>query len=579
MTFYFAAEGAHLAGDWTYVAPNDIVSDASDVIAYSIIDGDGDQAASTITVNVTAKNDAPVNTLPANFTTGEDTPVKLAGLSVADPDAGAGNIQVTLAVASGILSASDAVGVSVSGFGTGSIVLTGTLDAINAYLGNAASQPTFIPVLDASGSVQLTMTTSDLGNTGIPGILTDVDVATITITAVDDNPVGNNDSVITNGGTSSNPDYVIPEWVLLANDIDPDGPLDITSVTNGSGLTSVSLGAGNVVNVNDVNPTGGTFTYVVSDGSAPNGSATVTISSDNAGTLDGTGNSEILLDAGTSALTLIGGNGNDILIGGSGNTTYQFDLNDGNDVIGDGGSGGGGGDNIFIDSNATTLTSLNARDDDEGDNAGSMIITFNGQQITVRNHYAGGSSGVEGISFDGASFAGYALGSGVYDLSQDESSPLDEDGDSDIIAGADNDATLDGVGGDDLLFGNGGNDTLIGGTGRDLLIGGIGDDTYDFNATNESGVGNADVIVGFEGANAAGGDIIDLSSIDVRTGPGFNGDQAFAFTNTTATAYSVWYSVNGSDISVFADTNGNTTADMEIRLNAVTAVNSGDFIL
>ena len=129
-----------------------------------------------------------MNTLPASYTTNEDTPVKLSGLSVADVDAGAANVTVTLSVASGTLTAANAGSVTVSGSGTGSIVLTGSVANIDAYLGNASNQPSYVPVANANGAVALTMTTSDLGNTGSGGTLTDTDIININITAVNDAP-------------------------------------------------------------------------------------------------------------------------------------------------------------------------------------------------------------------------------------------------------------------------------------------------------------------------------------------------------------------------------------------------------
>src|SRR5262249_18035270 len=43
-----------------------------------------------------AANQPPVNTLPATFSTNEDTSVFLTGISLTDPDAGTANVQVTL---------------------------------------------------------------------------------------------------------------------------------------------------------------------------------------------------------------------------------------------------------------------------------------------------------------------------------------------------------------------------------------------------------------------------------------------------------------------------------------------------
>ncbi|PLP59418.1 hypothetical protein CYK37_08820 [Mesorhizobium loti] len=155
---------------------------------YTVTSG-GVTETATVTVTVNAVNDAPVNTLPAlGWTTNEDTAAALTGLFVSDPDAGTGIITVRLDVGSGTLAASGGGGVAISGSGSSALTLTGTLADINAYLASA-SAPIFTPVANANGSVTLTMTTNDGGNTGTGGALTDVDTRTITVAAVNDAPV------------------------------------------------------------------------------------------------------------------------------------------------------------------------------------------------------------------------------------------------------------------------------------------------------------------------------------------------------------------------------------------------------
>ena len=158
--------------------------------AFTVVAQDNGGLVSTtpvqVQVSVTAVNDAPTNTLPASYTTNEDTSIKLSGLSVTDVDAAAGNITVTLSVGSGTITTAATGSVTVTGSGTASVVLTGTLADINTYLATVANQPTYVPATDASGTVVLAMTTSDLGNTGTGGILTDVDNINITIIPIAD---------------------------------------------------------------------------------------------------------------------------------------------------------------------------------------------------------------------------------------------------------------------------------------------------------------------------------------------------------------------------------------------------------
>ncbi|MFB8344880.1 Ig-like domain-containing protein, partial [Brucella cytisi] len=198
----------------------------------------------TATVNITAVNDAPVNTLPASgWSTDEDAPVQLTGLQVSDPDVGTGSITVTLSVTSGSIDATDDSGVAVGGTPTAR-TLTGSLADINAYLASE-SAPTYTPAPDFNGDVTLTMTTSDNGNSGGTP-LTDTDNSVITIDAINDAPVGVDDivTIAEDGVASGN---------VLTNDTDADGdPLTVTQfvvdgTTYSAGEPATISGVGTLV--------------------------------------------------------------------------------------------------------------------------------------------------------------------------------------------------------------------------------------------------------------------------------------------------------------------------------------------
>src|SRR5439155_16060567 len=100
-------------------------------------------------------NTAPVNNLPATFAATEDTAKVLSGISVAD-DAGTLTIKVTFSVPTGTLTVDTTVtnGVNsgqVTGNGTGSVLITAPLAAINTTLA-AATELTYTPVLNAFGN-------------------------------------------------------------------------------------------------------------------------------------------------------------------------------------------------------------------------------------------------------------------------------------------------------------------------------------------------------------------------------------------------------------------------------------------
>jgi Ca2+-binding RTX toxin-like protein len=206
------------------------------------------------------------------------------------------------------------------------------------------------------------------------------------------------------------------------------------------------------------------------------------------------------------------------LNGGNGNDTYSFTFGDGNDLINELANGGAAdrisilSPNIDPVSGLPVITGLNAFDSNGGTQNGNLVISYEGQQITVSGHYGGtnAQTGVELINFNGATYNGYLL-EGDYAISRADPGNRDaggvnlstnavtnaqqnfvagEDGTNDqIIGGALNDLIFGGTGdnelnggdGDDLLVGGSGagdNDLLNGGAGADTMVGLAGSDTY-----------------------------------------------------------------------------------------------------
>ncbi|RZI79930.1 MAG: hypothetical protein EOP38_24035, partial [Rubrivivax sp.] len=149
--------------------------------------------ADTVAITVNAVNDAPVNTVPAAQSTNEDTNLVFSSgngnlISVADVDVAGGNLQVTLSVLHGALSLSGVAGLSfTSGDGVGdtTMTFTGTASAINTALAGLVYAPTG----KYNGADILSISTSDLGNTGTGGVMVDTDTVAITVNAVNDAPV------------------------------------------------------------------------------------------------------------------------------------------------------------------------------------------------------------------------------------------------------------------------------------------------------------------------------------------------------------------------------------------------------
>src|SRR5256885_1558184 len=104
----------------------------------------------TVTINVTAINDAPLNTVPAPQTVNEDTALVFSSangnaISINDVDAASGSEQVTLTVTNGNLSLASTAGLTfTTGSGTNNptMVFTGTIANINTALNGLTFNPT-----------------------------------------------------------------------------------------------------------------------------------------------------------------------------------------------------------------------------------------------------------------------------------------------------------------------------------------------------------------------------------------------------------------------------------------------------
>jgi Ca2+-binding RTX toxin-like protein len=120
---------------------------------------------------------------------------------------------------------------------------------------------------------------------------------------------------------------------------------------------------------------------------------------------------------------------------------------------------------------------------------------------------------------------------------------------------------LTGGDGKDRLTGGDGEDTLVGGDGKDRMTGGDGDDVFVYEALSDSTKSARDIIKGL-----TDGDLIDLSQLDAKSGPG--GNQAFAFVDDfTKTAGEVqWDLVKGNKYFVSADVDGNGKADFNMTV-------------
>ncbi len=177
-------------GSFTYTPAANF--NGTDSFVYRASDGTLTSSNVTVAINVAGTNDAPINTVPtANQHVADDHSSLIFStsngnaISVFDSDAGDADIRVTLTVKHGILNVDpNTVGVAIDGNATATVTLTGSQSDINAALEglNYTSNSQGHDEGDNEGhNDQLIITTSDLGNSGAGGPLTDTDKITIEI--------------------------------------------------------------------------------------------------------------------------------------------------------------------------------------------------------------------------------------------------------------------------------------------------------------------------------------------------------------------------------------------------------------
>ena len=284
------------AASFDYTARDNGTTDGAD---------DFKTALGSASFTVTSVNDAPVNVVPGAQTVNEDTNLTFGGnLSVNDVDVAGGSIKVRLDVTNGgTLTLSGTTGLTFdngTGNGASSVHITGTQSAINTALNGLV----YKGASNFNGAAVLSVIADDQGNTGAGGALTDSDTVDITVTPVNDAPIGVADAFDAAGNTrlvmgftqSAGPDFEVA-GNILDNDTDIDTPVDPGHA--GLTATAATTSSANCASCNNVvinadgtftyDPPAGflgadTFTYTVEDndtGDAPSpaqtGTGTVTM--------------------------------------------------------------------------------------------------------------------------------------------------------------------------------------------------------------------------------------------------------------------------------------------------------------
>ncbi|MCH7410708.1 Ig-like domain-containing protein [Belliella sp. DSM 111904] len=145
-----------------------------------------DQAS--VNIQVTAVNDAPVNSVPGTQQVDQNSALVFSSangnpISVSDVDAGGASIKISLAVTNGVLTLSGSTGLnftSGTGVNNSTMVFEGSITNINVALEGMV----FTPTSGFSGSATLTITSDDQGFSGSGGALTATDEVLINVNIV-----------------------------------------------------------------------------------------------------------------------------------------------------------------------------------------------------------------------------------------------------------------------------------------------------------------------------------------------------------------------------------------------------------
>ncbi|MES3003128.1 MAG: VCBS domain-containing protein, partial [Pseudomonadota bacterium] len=533
-----------------YTNSSDAPSPSPRTVNVVVNDGLDNSVSRSVTVGMTAVNDAPVATItPTTYAATEQVAMTLknTGLSISDVDAASGSMTVTLSVTEGKLTVTTGgSGAAVSNSGTSSVTISGTITQINNLL-NTDATSTVSYTDDAatpSASATLVLQVNDNGNTGGPS-LTASDTATINITTVNHAPSGTNKTI----SVTEDVTYTLADFGFT--DVDGNNfagvvintlPLATAGVLR---LGNTALVAGTFVTAAQISD--GMLIYSPADnvfGNAGDTSFTFAVRDDGA-----TGGGNVNQDPTPNTMTVDMSSTNFTDTSSSSNVTVQ--LTGANESIEDNGSGNG--DSINLNTATGGATNFTELDFFRSDNNLEMSWTQSGvsRVVTAINQYSPSAYEDFNSFDDGGTYAGYNLGTAPYALKQDFLGTASNE----IFAGTAAAESITGAGGNDLLFGNGGDDTLTGGAGTDLVDGGMGNDTFVFDTGDSvvaiGGSGNGGTITGQDviADFGAGADSLDLQGSPVAAANGVVDGVNSALT------------IGGNQVSSHSITNGVITFD------------------
>jgi VCBS repeat-containing protein len=262
-------------GSFTYV--HDGSETTSDSFTYKASDGALDSNPTTVTIAITAVNDAPAVTAggTSTFTEGDSPTIIDGTITISDADS------ATLASATIQIAGNYAAGEDVLSF-TNTATITGSFNAATGTL-TLTGADTVANYQAALRSVQYS--NASQSPSSLPRTVTwQVDdgaatsasaTSTINVVPVNDAPVANPDSYAVNEGATI--DTAAPG--VLSNDLDPDSPLTAILVSGPAHASSFTLNPnGSFQYVHDGSETtSDSFTYKANDGFGDSNTVAVTI--------------------------------------------------------------------------------------------------------------------------------------------------------------------------------------------------------------------------------------------------------------------------------------------------------------
>jgi VCBS repeat-containing protein len=467
-------------GSFTYTPAANF--NGADAFTYQASDGAKTSDVTTVSLTITAVNDAPV-AAGDSYSTDEDTPLTVGAPGVLTNDTDVEATPLTAAL--------------VVGPAHGTLAL------------NADGSFTYTPAPNFSGSDSFTYQASD------GSLSSGVATVDLTVRPVNDAPVAGDDSYTTNEDTA----LTVAAPGILGNDGDVDSPtLTVVLVTGPSHGTLALNADGSFTYTPAANFNGAdSFTYRASDGAAQSAVATVALSiapvndapvaaGDSYTTDQDTpltvaaagvlGNDTDVENSALTAALVTGPAHGAVTLNADGSFTYT-------PTAGFAGSDSftyQASDGVAASTPATVSITVQARADDEtvlGTEGADVILVTQGEAgvvVTlngVARTYTGlshldiqGRGGNDIIVLSGLSIPVSADGGAGNDvLLAWSGSPsgvtfLGGEG-SDLLVGGAGDDRLEGGAGNDLLLGLDGDDALLGGDGHDILAGGRGHDTLD----------------------------------------------------------------------------------------------------